>query len=527
MSDTLKQLKAQTSKGAIESKAQAFLTIIKDYQDDKKAIDFVINKLVKLPSHNLFNEVIKAPETQALPLMEIYMRRIVECKNASARRDALSFSAFYKDNIRTVPWRNNDADILKSVIINDPDMYVRAQAFRSYMARLGSSIPAKELYTLCEYCLSKPYDDGGVFVTDVFEVIAMWLPLSSEMDSFITKKLFEKPVDSALGDFFRCRHLHKELKAPPHFSSIKQIINDYIEQIDVELQDRQALIYLATDYLRYMNDYDPNVMQYMQSISEQLASEDLDRCILVQYAYSDIFTFDHAKTEILKIISNEKQSNTIRLFGVEKLQSLYKDKALELEDNDKEQMLAIFDTASDKLKNDVMQLLYPVEKHEPELITLPDAHAAVFFNAMVHSFDDDERHTLWNNFIEAFHESKNNISVFLDTLIEVEAALPYEKSILCYVDCRDKDEAQAWIEKSIKQLNLSSNPQVYKTSDEELDVPEQLACYAAAIKSNGYHLLNIDSGWDSYLAIVVKESDKDSIDAVIEQNRFEETFKYL
>jgi len=540
--NTLKELKAQLNKGSIEQKKKAYISMLSEFSNDDKVISYLVNKLVKLPSKNLFSDVITSSEANILPVMEIYMRRIIECKSDVARRAALDFEAFYdKDTYKSkIPWREGDEDVIKTVILNDSNMYVRQDAFSLFIREFGDSYPTHSMYELVEKCIKKPYDEGGVFLRTVYHYIP-FLPYTNTMYEFVYKKVTHVPID------YETDHLVKQFQYhhPKEFLSlipvIKQVIDNFIKpkstsfsskilgKNDVE-QDEDNIIMLAHALLDTC-DEDKQTLAYIQNIAERLGNDDLYEHVVVKLAYNYNYPIDFVENEIYKVISNTQKKFKVRLFAVEKLKDFYDFRKITPPKNTINRIIMLFNDASKKKKNKIITTFKPKKSAEANPIVIEkitDKQAKVFFDIIADPLNKNEKKILWEEFLNVFHSNNNDIDALVDSLIESQSILPYQKNIIFHIDRKEKDEIEIQIDNSIKQLGIPQDIEVYKKdSDYSLDVVNQLKLYASVLKKYNFNLVEIDMGWDDFVAIIFKNTDKAAFDNFISENIFYESVNYL
>ncbi len=544
--ETLKELKSQLNKGSLELKKKAYLSILNKYDDDNKVISYVANRLVKLSSVNLFSDVINSNEAKILPLMDIYMRRIIECKSDTARRGALSFGVFPSDKDTyesTTPWREGDEDIIKSVILNDSNMYVRDDAFGVFINSFGKEYPTQSMYELVDNCISKPYDKGGVFLRTVYYLIPS-LPYSQRMYDFIHNKVTQFPIDHEVGTLVTKFQENHPKQFPPLIPVVKKVIDDYIELQSPSffkklfgknssnnlVQDKDNIGSLANDLLQAC-ETDKEMLLYMQNVADILEDDELYHFVLVKLTYIREYDFDYAEKEIYKVIKNPKKSHYVRLFAVEKLKDFYKNRNVSQPKGSLGKVLDLFNDIDSTLEAEITNTFSPKKRQDTntqniEIISDEDCRA--FFDAIVIPLTSKEKSLLWKEFIRIYHSNNNDIHAFMNSIIEAQSLLPYERCTLFHIDIKDKDEVEVQINNSIKLLAIPQDIEVYKKSgDYSLQVIDQLKLYALAIKKHNYYIVEIDMGWDDYVAVIIKDTDKTAFNDFMSENVFYENVNYL
>lgn len=541
--ETLKELKSQTNKGTIELKKKAYLSILSKYSDDDKVINYVTNKLVKLSSANLFSEVITSHYAQILPLMAIYMRRIIECKSAPARRDALKFGAFRCNKgtyESTIPWRKGDKDIIKTVILNDQDMYVREDAFAVFVENFGNSYPTQVMYELIDRCIEKPYLEGGVSLRKVYHYIP-FLPYTVTMYEYIFNKVTQVPVDQETDHLVKQFQYHHPNEFLPLIPIIKRVIDEYIISKSPSLisklfgkktreQNEDNIMMLANALLNAC-DEDKEIVTYMQYVAEKMDDDDLYEYTIVKFAYGSGYRIDFVESEIYKVIGNTQKRFKLRLFAIEKLKDFYNYRKISPPSNSLEKILEFFDNVTEKKKKKIISTFKPEKDAKPTILVterVTDKNAKTFFNIITDPLNKSEKKKLWEIFLNLFHSNHNNINTFIEDLIEAQAELPFERNIIFHIDHKAKEEVEIRINNSIKLLKIPPNIETYKkSSDYSLQIIDQLKLYALALKKYNYNIVGINMGWDDYVAIIIKDKDKTTFNDFLSKNNFYESINYL
>ena len=548
----IKALKKQLSSGTIDAKKQAYLELISGSETDEKLTEYLVGKLAKLPSSTLFDAVIKTEEAKSLPLMDIYRRRLVECKNDKARRDTLKFSAFSRDPEsyqRIIPWRDGDPAILKSVITNDSDLYVRDDAFRFFIASFGEQYPTPAMYELAELCIAKPHDDGGILLRTAYHSIPS-LPYSDEMIEFIQNRVTRHPIDHELDTLITSFQEHHPDKFLPLVPVVKQVIDDYIKtqnpsflkglfgnKSNAPEHDKAHIKSLAHGLLQAC-ETDKAVLLYIQNVAAALDYDELSKFVLVKLTYVFSYDFEFAENEIYNVIKDTKKSDYVRLFAVEKLKDFYKRREVSPPKDTITTILSMYSGSDDVTESQIIETFGPIDETfapvtaqiatSKVLNTIPDERCRVFFESISKPWTDDESALVWNRFLSQFHASESNLDGFINDMIDAQTALSFNRKTVFQLDIRAVDGIELQIEKTAKLLAPSTDISVYQQdSDYSLGGIEQLSLLASAIKAHGYSILEVDMGWDEYLAFIVAESNKPALEAFLKDYNFYQSFRYL
>ncbi len=344
MSDQmLEELKTKLDKGSAESKAEAFIAILKKYGDQPEIKNLVTKKLIKLRSYKAFSEIIYSDVANILPKDNIYLERI-KSKDYRIRIDLLG-----RDFIESLP-KHTAQEKLLNLINHDPDWRVRYVAFRMlavFYTYFDDEGLADIIFDIAKHNFAESGSvelkegEGTIWVMEAFAALAK-LPFSKKLFNFVSEELSRTPCRFDPYLIFDPIAAHPE-EFKVIISLVKNIISGYLQpkQGFWRKKNKQHALKNKTHFVSgyEYNDVDrlcsgllkaykldTEIISYLHGITVKInnpKSDFLHSDFFVTLVHSPDKISDFCKKLLKEYIKNQKNNLFIRYYAIENLRKFY------------------------------------------------------------------------------------------------------------------------------------------------------------------------------------------------------------
>ncbi len=544
----LTELKASASKGPIESRLIAMDALITQHSDDKKVMAWVVGRLAKEPSASFFDQVVRDENRRSkLPLSDIYSRRVLECKNAKARRVAL---------LKAFEFAEDPLPLFRHIILEDPDPHARSDAMSILAANGADRFPA-EILELVETLGPRTYDTGGVFSKGLI-VGLKTLPFTSELHKLVVRWYKEPPASISQVALYGVMSAHRaEFKhlQPLILEQIQSMIEEVIQHraieqlpasatltgVEIDLAEYEMTPRVHAHYTLPVRSYgqlgasigaaidafsdDLNFIQRCIEMAKASADYETVRAAFIRTTWSEVEP-DFRRQLLQAVFENGEYTALLRLEALGMLFGSAREEfgltaedveryALEVASKDdgvfgklaRNWISALAIRAG--LERELVTLTFVEETPKPVVEPMPEGVQLPIIDAVTGHLTKTLSKRCRETFANDFAEAQRDPVRFWETLFETfegDELMPVSPFVV--QDIKDTGETEQRIDRLIKAFKIKHDFPVFSQAEDwEDSVEEQYQRFIRSLNDTNYQFLALDFDDDTFYGVLLQRSD--------------------